>query len=427
LLRQLHALDEGGRITDIGRRLRDLPLPPRLARMVLAAGERGQARDAADVAAVLVERGLGGDGVDLTERVERFRRDRSQRAESMRRMAEGWARGPARSGSGPKAEALSVGALLTLAYPDRIARARGKTGEYLMANGRGAALEAHERLAREPYLAIAEVTGAAASARILAAAPLSSDEIEALVGEDIEQRHEVSFDRGARALRARALRRYGALVLGERPLPVPATEEAARALAAGLVSLGLDALPWSKALAQWRERVMFLRGAEGDEWPDLSDAALAQTAEEWLAPHLVGKSGLNDIGPETLSEALRGLLPWSLQRRLDLEAPTHMAVPTGSQIPIDYGAEEGPVLAVRVQELFGMDRHPAIAAGRVPLILHLLSPAQRPIQITRDLPGFWRGSWAAVRADMRGQYPKHPWPEDPLTAPPTRRAKPRGA
>jgi ATP-dependent helicase HrpB len=427
LLRQLHALDEGGRITDIGRRLRDLPLPPRLARMVLAAGERGQARDAADVAAVLVERGLGGDGVDLTERVERFRRDRSQRAESMRRMAEGWARGPARSGSGPKAEALSVGALLTLAYPDRIARARGKTGEYLMANGRGAALEAHERLAREPYLAIAEVTGAAASARILAAAPLSSDEIEALVGEDIEQRHEVSFDRGARALRARALRRYGALVLGERPLPVPATEEAARALAAGLVSLGLDALPWSKALAQWRERVMFLRGAEGDEWPDLSDAALAQTAEEWLAPHLVGKSGLNDIGPETLSEALRGLLPWSLQRRLDLEAPTHMEVPTGSQIPIDYGAEEGPVLAVRVQELFGMDRHPAIAAGRVPLILHLLSPAQRPIQITRDLPGFWRGSWAAVRADMRGQYPKHPWPEDPLTAPPTRRAKPRGA
>jgi ATP-dependent helicase HrpB len=426
LLRQLHALDEGGRITDTGRRLRDLPLPPRLARMVLAAGERGQARDAANVAAVLVERGLGGDGADLAERVERFRRDRSRRAEDMRRMAEGWARGSAGSRSGSRGEAHSIGALLTLAYPDRIARARGKTGEYLMANGRGAALEAHERLAREPYLAIAEVTGAAASARILAAAPISPDEIEALVGEDIEQRREVSFDRGARALRARAVRRYGALVLGERPLPVPATEEAARALAAGLASLGLDALPWSKALAQWRERVMFLRGAEGEEWPDLSDAALTEAVEEWLAPHLVGKSGLNEIGPDTLSEALRGLLPWNLQRRLDLEAPTHMEVPTGSQIPIDYGAEEGPVLAVRVQELFGMDRHPAIAAGRVPLILHLLSPAQRPIQITRDLPGFWRGSWAAVRADMRGQYPKHPWPEDPLTAPPTRRAKPRG-
>jgi ATP-dependent helicase HrpB len=426
LLRQLHALDDDGRITDIGRELRNLPLPPRLARMVLAAGSMGQARDAADVAAVLVERGLGGDAADLSERVERFRRDRSQRAESMRRMAEGWARGSAKSRSGSKGEPRSVGALLTLAYPDRIARARGKTGEYLMANGRGAALEAHERLAREPYLAIAEVTGAAASARILAAAPISPDEIEAVVGQDIEQRHEVSFDRQARALRARALRRYGALVLGERPLPVPATEDAARALAAGLVSLGLDVLPWSKALAQWRERVMFLRQAEGDEWPDLSDQALTQAAEEWLAPHLVGKSSLNEIGPDTLSEALRGLLPWNLQRRLDLEAPTHMEVPTGSQIPVDYGAEEGPVLAVRVQELFGMDKHPAIAAGRVPLILHLLSPAQRPIQITRDLPGFWRGSWAAVRADMRGQYPKHPWPEDPLTAPPTRRAKPRG-
>ncbi len=423
LLQQLHALDGEGRITDTGRRLRDLPLPPRLARMVLVAGERGQARDAADAAAVLVERGLGGDAVDLTERVERFRRDRSRRAEDMRRMAEGWAKSASRASTG---EAQSIGALLTLAYPDRLAKARGKPGEYLMANGRGAVLEPHERLAKEPYLAIAEITGAAASARILAAAPIGLDEIEALAGEDVEQRDEVAFDRQARALRARAVRRYGALVLNERPLPVPATEEAARALARGLALLGLAHLPWSKALAQWRERVMFLRQAEGEEWPDLSDAALAATAEEWLAPHLIGRSGLSEIGPDLLSEALRGLLPWNLQRRLDAEAPTHVEVPTGSQIPIDYGGEEGPVLAVRVQELFGLDKHPAIAAGRVPLILHLLSPAQRPIQITRDLPGFWRGSWAAVRADMRGQYPKHPWPEDPLTAPPTRRAKPRG-
>jgi len=422
LLQQLHALDAEGRITETGRRLRDLPLPPRLARMVLGAGENGQARDAADVAAVLVERGLGGDVVDLGERVERFRRDRSKRAEDMRRMADGWAR--TASGS-TKGEAHSIGALLTLAYPDRLAKARGKAGDYVMANGRGAALEPHERLAKELYLAIAEIAGGAASARILAAAPIALEEIEAFVGEDIEQREEVTFDRNARALRARAIRRYGALILNERPLPVPATEEAARTLARGLVGLGLDVLPWSKALAQWRERVMFLRQAEGDDWPDLSEDSLLATAEEWLAPHLVGKSGLNDIGPDLLSEALRGLLPWNLQRRLDAEAPTHIEVPTGSQIPIDYGAEEGPVLAVRVQELFGLDKHPAIAAGRVPLVLHLLSPAQRPIQITRDLPGFWRGSWAAVRADMRGQYPKHPWPEDPLTAPPTRRANPR--
>lgn len=422
LLQQLDALDAEGRITSTGRRLRDLPLPPRLARMVLVAGESGQARDAADVAAVLVERGLGGDMVDLTDRVERFRRDRSRRAEDMRRMADNWAKGH----GGGKGEERSVGALLTLAYPDRLAKARGKPGEYLMANGRGASLEAHDRLAKEPYLAIAEISGGAAAARILAAAPIAMEEIEAQFANEIVQSDEIAFDRQARALRARGVRRLGSLVFNERPLKVPSTEEAARALAGGLVSLGLDALPWSKALSQWRERVQFLRKAEGDEWPDLSDEALTATAAEWLAPHLVGKSSLNDIGPDLLSEALRSLLPWNLQRRLDAEAPTHVEVPTGSQIPVDYGAEEGPVLAVRVQELFGLDKHPTIAAGRVPLILHLLSPAQRPIQITRDLPGFWRGSWAAVRTDMRGQYPKHPWPEDPITAPPTRRAKPRG-
>jgi ATP-dependent helicase HrpB len=428
LLRQLHALDADGRITPTGRRLRQLPLPPRLARMVLAADETGQAGDAADLAAVLVERGLGGDGTDLAERVERFRRDRSGRAGDMRRMAAGWAR----DGAGPKGagmeagEPRSFGALLALAYPDRLAKARGRPGEYLMANGRGAVLEPHDRLAREPYLAIAEIAGSAASARILAAAAIGPDEIEAVIGSDIEQREEIAFDRQARALRARAVRRYGALVLTDRPLPVPATDEAARILASGLAALGIAALPFSRALAQWRERVMFLRHAEGDEWPDLSDEALAATVEDWLAPHLVGRSGLGEIGPDLLSEALRSLVPWNLQRRLDAEAPTHLEVPTGSQIPIDYAAQEGPVLAVRVQELFGLDRHPVIAGGRVPLILHLLSPAHRPIQITRDLPGFWRGSWAAVRADMRGQYPKHPWPEDPLSAPPTRRAKPRG-
>ncbi|MFL5155168.1 MAG: ATP-dependent helicase HrpB [Microvirga sp.] len=437
LLEELGALDRDGRITESGRRLRALPLPPRLARMVLAAAGRSPetARDAADLAAVLVERGLGGDAVDLAERVERFRRDRSPRAADMRRMAEGWARmahisppgGEGRLGSPPSPPGGgNFGPLLVLAYPDRIAKARGRPGEYLMANGRGAVLEAHERLARESFLAIAEIAGAAASARILAAAALSAAEVEEVVGPQIVEAEEVSFDRAARALRARAVRRLGAITLAERPLPALATEEAARALARGVAALGLDALPWSKALAQWRERVMFLRRAEGEEWPELSDDALAATIEDWLAPHLVGKAGLADIGPDDLAEALRALLPWSLRARLDAEAPTHVEVPTGSRIAIDYGAEEGPVLAVRVQELFGLGQHPTIAAGRVPLVLHLLSPAQRPIQITRDLPGFWRGSWAAVRADMRGQYPKHPWPEDPLNAEPTRRAKPRG-
>jgi ATP-dependent helicase HrpB len=295
-----------------------------------------------------------------------------------------------------------------------------------MANGRGGAGDlgdGEERLARKPLV---RLHGAAASGRILAAAAISLAEIEAVAGERILSAQEVAFDRGAQALRARDIRRLGAVVLAERPLPVPATEEAARTLARGIASVGVGALPWSKALAQWRERVGFLRRAEGDEWPDLSDDALALAIEEWLAPHLIGKAAIADLGADELSEALHAVLPWSLRRRLDDEAPTHIEVPTGSHIAIDYGAEEGPVLAVRVQELFGLDRHPTIAAGRVPLVLHLLSPAQRPIQITRDLRGFWRGSWAAVRADMRGQYPKHPWPEDPLSAPPTRRAKPRG-
>ncbi|MEH3148100.1 MAG: ATP-dependent helicase HrpB [Methylobacterium frigidaeris] len=430
LLAGLGALDGDGRLTPEGERLRALPLPPRLARMVVgAAGHgRGAAQDAADLAAVLVERGLGGDGVDLAERVERFRRDRAGRAGDMRRLAANWAREALRGGgpetaSGP---APGFGELLALAYPDRIARARGRPGEFVLANGRGAALDPASALARGPFLAVAEIVGKAAAGRILAAAPIDLAAIESAFGDRIESRDSVTFDPEAGALRARAARRLGAVVLGERVLPVPATEESARILARGLAGQGIERLPWSKAAAQWRERVRFLRDAEGEPWPDLSDDGLARSVEEWLAPHLTGIARRDEIGADRLSEALQALLPWALRSRLDAEAPTHVEVPTGSRIPVDYGAEGGPVLAVRVQELYGLARHPVIGGGRVPLVLHLLSPAHRPIQITRDLPGFWRGSWAAVRAEMRGRYPRHPWPEDPLAAPPTTRAKPRG-
>jgi ATP-dependent helicase HrpB len=334
--------------------------------------------------------------------------------------------GHAASRPAPSSDA-SVGALIALAYPDRIAKARGKPGDYVMANGRGAALEPHLALARQPFLAIAEIAGGAASARILAAAPITPEEIETLAGDRIEAQTEVVFDPAAKALRARSLRRFGAVVLGQKPLPVPATEEAARALARGLASLGTAALPWSDGTQQLRDRVAFLRGAEGAEWPDLSDAALADTIEDWLAPHLVGKRGLADLAPGELRDALDALIPWDKRRRLDEEAPTHITVPTGSSIPVDYAAEGGPAVSVRVQELFGLTRHPAIGGGRVPLVLHLLSPAHRPIQVTRDLPAFWRGSWSDVRSEMRGRYPRHPWPEDPAAAEPTRRAKPRGS
>jgi ATP-dependent helicase HrpB len=199
-------------------------------------------------------------------------------------------------------------------------------------------------------------------------------------------------------------------------------DAAARALAEGIARLGVARLPWTNSLKQWRDRVMFLRRAEGEEWPDLSDEALAAHADEWLAPHLVGKTALAEVTPGELEAALGALLPWNLKRRLDAEAPTHFAAPSGSSVPIEYEAE-GPKLSIRVQELFGLDKHPSIAGGKVPLVVELLSPARRPVQVTRDLPGFWRGSYAAVKAEMKGRYPKHPWPDNPLSAPATRRAK----
>jgi ATP-dependent helicase HrpB len=227
-------------------------------------------------------------------------------------------------------------------------------------------------------------------------------------------------------LRARRSRKLGALSLAEHTRPVVPDADSARLLAEGITGLGVSKLPWSKAQLQFRNRVNFLRRAEGGEWADLSDEALTRTAAEWLAPFLVGKTALQQIGADDLAAALDALLPWTLRKRLDAEAPTHFNAPSGSQVPIDYEAEEGPKLSIRVQELFGLAVHPGIAGGRVPLVIELLSPAHRPVQVTRDLPGFWRGSYKDVRTDLRGRYPKHPWPENPLTAPATRRAKPRG-
>lgn len=423
LLTELGAIDAEGRITDEGRALRQLPLPPRLARMVVDAARQGAGQRAAEIAAILSERGLGGDDPNLEHRLDNFRRDRSRRAEDARAMAKRWAQ---TAGKGDGSE-LSAGQLLALAYPDRIARRRGGEGaSFLLANGRAGNLDPASSLSREPFLAVAEMTGAAGASRIVLAAPISAAEIDAMFASQIEQREEVTFDRASASLRARRVRRLGALALAEQTLAVTSGLDAAAQLAEGVASLGISRLPWSKAQLQLRDRVKFLRNAEGEEWPDLSDAALAQTAATWLVPFITGRTSLAQITPDDLAAALDALLPWTMRRRLEAEAPTHFTAPTGSNVPIDYDHPEGPKISIRVQELFGLAQHPSIANGKLPLIVELLSPAHRPVQVTRDLPGFWRGSYAAVKAEMKGRYPRHPWPDDPASATPTRRAKPRG-
>ena len=421
-LQAIGALDVDGRITEDGRAIRALPLPPRLARMVMEAGKRGEALRAAEIAALLTERGLGGPSVNLEHQLDQFRRDRSPRSDEMRRLVKGWVSSV--SNTAIRSE-LSPGGILALAYPDRVAKARGTTGAFVMANGRAASVEAHDSLAREPYLAIAEVTGQAASARILLATPLSLVDLETEFAEAISETNELTFDKAAEALRARRIKRLGALVLNEQIRPVPASDEAAAVLAKGLAGLGVARWPLTASARQWLDRITFLRRAD-PSWPDLSDAALEAGAGEWLAPFLHGKTSLHDVGADRLREALESRLDWQSAKRLEDEAPTHFLAPTGNRHPIDYAAVEGPVLTIRVQELFGLKEHPALARGKLPLVLHLTSPAHRPIQITKDLPGFWRGSWVAVKSDMKGRYPKHPWPDDPANALPTARAKPRG-
>jgi ATP-dependent helicase HrpB len=436
LLRELGALDGDGRITAEGNSLRALALPPRLARMIVDSHRWGAGEQAAEIATILTERGLGGDSVDLDIRLDQFRRDRSPRASSARSLAQRWASQVAagegaRSSPSPPGggEHPSTGLMLAFAFPDRVARNRGN-GSFVLANGRGAAVDRTSALARAPYIAVAELTGTAAQGRILLAAPIEPADIEQHFADQIEVADEISFDRDAMALRARRKRTLHAITLSETPMALSPSAETARVLADGLVSSGLDGLPWSKPLKQWRDRVMFLRTAEAsaspNPWPDLSDDALAAQREAWLTPALYDKTSLKAFSAGDLSDALMSLLPWDLRARLEREAPTHFEAPTGTMLAIDYEAEQGPTIAVRLQELFGMNTHPSVAKGAVPLVLELLSPAHRPVQVTRDLPGFWRGSYAAVRSDLRGRYPRHPWPEDPASAMPTRRVKPRG-
>jgi len=422
----LGALDGDGRITPQGRLIQSLPLAPRLAALVLEGARFGMAEEAARIAALIGERGIGGSATDLADRLERLARDRAPRATALRDLAARWARLAENAIPATSADVTpSTGGLLALAFPDRIGKGRGG-GAFSLANGRIAAFDATDPLAAAPYLVAADITGSAAKARITLAATILREEIGTLFKDRIAVEEQTSFDPSSGALRRRRVSRLGALLLEQAALPLAPGAETATALAEAAAKRGIERLGWSKAQLQLRERVGFLRQAEPDRWPDLSDAALAARADEWLAPFLHDAASLAAIDAERLGAAMDVLLPYSARALLDREAPTHFVAPTGNAHPIRYEGEGAPFLAIRVQELFGLKTHPAIANGKLKLTLELLSPAHRPIQITRDLPGFWAGSWADVRADMRGRYPKHVWPEDPANAAPTARAKPRG-
>jgi len=420
LLKRIGALDDAGRLTEHGGAVARLPLPPRLAHMVIDAARNDEGLLAARIAMLLTEQGLGGRSADLRDRLLRFGSERGQRAHAARGLADRIARHA--GGVRDDVDEERAGAVLALAYPDRVAKARG--GAFTMVNGRAAAIEPASPLAREPFVVIADISGAAGRAQILLGAPIALGDIEAMFAKEIESGASASVDPATGAVRGRRTRRLGRVVLSEAPLERLSGEDLQQALLGAVREEGLTLLDWDDAAVQMRARVAFMHGLDAEAWPDWSDDALIATLGDWLAPVLVNRSRLKDVN---VAEALANALPYELRRKLDADAPARFETPAGSSLRIDYSADGGPALEVRLQELFGQDKHPSVASGRVPMSLRLLSPAHRPVQTTKDLPGFWRGSYAAVRSEMRGRYPKHPWPEDPLTAPPTRRAKPRGS
>lgn len=428
LLQQLQALTADGRISEHGRALRTLPLHPRLAHMLIRGRELGWSRLAAELAALLSERDVLSSGreASVEARLAIIRgtaaggdRNRLQPVRASIQALQRY-RGPTEL---PEDDA-AAGILLGHAYPERIARRRSADApRYLLANGRGAYLEPNDPLRAAQFLVAAELDGDPRDARIFLAAALSRDAIERYFADAISQHEHIVWDADAAAVLARRQRRYGALVLEDAPLTAPDPAAVTTALLEGIRSQGLQVLPWTEPLRQWQARVMLLHRLDPQAWPALSDQALLATLEDWFAPFVQGISRLSQLRNVPLKQALEALLTYQQQRQLEAEAPTHLAVPSGSRVAIDYLAGETPVLPVKLQEMFGQQDTPRIAGGRLALTLHLLSPARRPVQVTQDLAGFWRTGYAEVRKELRGRYPKHPWPEDPLTAPPMRGVK----
>ena len=423
LLTDLGALDAAGRVTDHGRALARLPVHPRLGHMLLVAAGEGAGGLAADLAALVEARDpLRGRGADLGLRLDALSggdpalgavRDEARR---LRRLA------PSGPGGG-----LAPGAALSLAYPDRIAQRRpGLAPRYLLANGKGAALPTGDPLGAAPFLVAADLDGDPREATIRLGLGVTESDLRRLHGPHL-RRETVSFwSRRDAAVLARERLTLGAIVLEDRPWRDVPPEAVAAALAGGIRELGLDALPWTPATRRLAARVEWLRAHGAADLPDFAEAALLAGLDDWLGPWLAGLSRATDLARVDLAAALDARLGRDGRQRLDRLAPAAIEAPTGTRLAIDYGAA-APTVSVRLQEMFGLTRHPTVGADAVPLVVELLSPAGRPVQTTADLPGFWRTSYADVRRDLRGRYPRHPWPEDPAAAAPTRRAKPRGS
>jgi ATP-dependent helicase HrpB len=440
LLRRLGALAPDGSLTQHGRRMAGFGAHPRLAHMMLVGARLGLGALACELAAVLSERDLlRGPGAsrdaDIHLRVEALHGattqadtvvDRGAR-ERARRLVRQWQAelGVAAAQGGSTNEA---GLLLAFAYPDRIGLLRGGSGRFVLSGGRGAFLADAQPLSQAPCIVAAELDAGEREARVYLGAPLAREDLEAHLGDLIETAEVVRWDAREGAVVARRERRLGALLLGESRLAAPDAERVLAALLEGLRGAGPQALPWSKAAAGLRERAEFVRhhlGAAEPDWPALDDPTLMATLEGWLAPWLDGVTRLAQLGSVDLHAALTARLGHERHLRLEALAPTHLAVPSGSRIPIDYSDPDAPGFAVRLQEVFGLEATPRVAGGRVPLTISLLSPAQRPVQVTRDLASFWQRGYAEVRKELKGRYPRHYWPEDPHTATATHPVRPR--
>lgn len=408
-LEEIGAIDKDGRLTPRGRTIAQLPLEPRLAAMIAGVESDGERGLAAELAALLSERGLGGDSVDLRDRLQRFHRDASPRARALRDQAARWAN------TKERASVEDAGRIIARASPKMIARAKtGEPGAFLLAGGRAAQLSKDDHLSKERWLAVAEMTGAAAGARILSAAPLS--EADAFEFGGVETADIAEFDVEKRQFKARRVKRLGAIILAESPLPAPKGEAARTALIDAVAKRGFDILGNSSAIRETQARINLLRKHDEHDWPDFGDDDLIARAGEWLAPLLGDPPTLDTPAEAGIRRNLAALLDWRTAQRLNSSAPLTMETPAGRTLPIDYLSPNAPIIEARAQEFYGLSAHPTIADGRVPLTVSLLSPARRQIALTKDLPAFWSGGYRDMAKDMRAQYPKHDWPDDPGAA-----------